>query len=289
MKSFTYQAPVTLNVACQMLVENEGSRILAGGTDLLVKMKRGSLAINLVVDIKKIPELYGITSKPGGMIFIGALTALADLARSEVIREKLPVLATTATNMASMQVRNRATIGGNLCNAAPSADLAPSLIALHAQVVIVGPEGERQIPLATLFKGPGITILAQGDILTGLLVPLPHPDKRFIYLKHKIRQAMDIAIVGVAVGLLRKDQICQEADIVLGSVAPVPLQAPMASRQLLEGGLTAENIERAADIAAAEATPISDVRATAGYRQEIIKVLVKRAIYETAEITERKG
>lgn len=289
MKSFTYKASVTLNEACRILAENKGARILAGGTDLLVKMKRGSMTPELVVDIKKIPELYGINTQSSGMIFIGALTTLAELAGSAVIREKVPVLAATAAKMASMQVRNRATIGGNLCNAAPSADLAPPLIALDAQAVILGPKGERQIPLAAMFQGPGITTLDHGDILTGLLIPLPHRDKRFIYLKHGTRRAMDIAVVGVAVGLLRKDQVCQEADIVLGAVAPIPLQAGAASRQLMDGGLTEKNIERAADIAATEATPISDVRASAGYRQEIVKTLVKRAIYETAGITEREG
>lgn len=289
MKSFTYKASANLKEACRILAENEGARILAGGTDLLVKMKRGSMTPEMVVDIKKIPELHGMNTESAGTIFIGALTTLAELAGSAVIREKVPVLAATAAKMASMQVRNRATIGGNLCNAAPSADLAPPLIALDSQAVIVGSEGERKMPLTAMFRGPGITTLAHDDILIGLLVPVPHPDKCFTYMKHGNRRAMDIAVVGVAVGLLRKDQVCQEADIVLGAVAPVPLQAGAASRQLMEGGLTEKNIARAADIAAAEASPISDVRASAGYRQEIIKTLVKRAIYETAGITEREG
>ncbi len=289
MKSFTYTTSANLNEACRILAENKGARILAGGTDLLVKMKRGSVTAEMIVDIKKIPEICGIHTESSGMIFIGALTTLSELAGSAVIREKMPVLAATATKMASMQVRNRATIGGNLCNAAPSADLAPPLIALDAQATIVGSKGERKIPLSVMFQGPGSTTLAHDEILTGLLIPLPHSDKRFTYLKHGTRRAMDIAVVGVAVGLLCKDHVCREADIVLGAVAPVPLRVRAASLYLMEGGLTEKTIEHVANIAAAEATPISDVRASAGYRQDIIKILVKRAIYETAGITGRKG
>lgn len=185
--------------------------------------------------------------------------------------------------MASMQIRNLATIGGNLCNAAPSADLAPPLIALEGTAVIAGPDGERRILLDQFFLGPGQTALAPGELLVAVELPVPHPRAAAVYLKNSPRRAMDIAVVGVAAAIAWLDRRCEVVRIVLGAVAPTPLRARRAENLLLGQEISQERVAEAARTAAQEAQPIDDVRGSAWYRRRMVDVLVRRALLQLAE------
>ncbi len=277
---FEYVAPTRLEDALAFLRRHEpDARILAGGTDLLIAMRERGLKPACLVDIKRIDGLSTVAVDTAGYLTLGALVSVRDVERSPLVRERFPILASAAGMLASVQVRNKATIGGNICNASPAADLAPPLLVLDATATAVGPGGERSIPIAALFAGPGRTIL-QGEILTGFSVPALAARSRAVYLKHGPRNAMDIAIVGVAV-LARLDprgETWEEVRIGLGSVAPTPIRVPEAERALRGAAAGPEAIARAADMAAEEARPISDVRGSADYRRAIVRSLVRRAL-----------
>ncbi len=280
MQPFSYFAPRTLAQAIGVLAGHDGAaQVIAGGTDLLLKMKAGRLKPSAVVDVKRVPELRGLAVN--GHITLGALTTLEQLVRSPLVREHLPALAAAAGTMASVQIRNLATLGGNLCNAAPSADLAPILIAWEAEALIAGPGGARVLPLREFFAGPGRTALAPGELLTAIrLPPVPGPS---LYLKLAPRACMDIAVVGVGLALQVEAGRCRGARIVLGAVAPTPLRARRAEDALSGGPLTPERIESAAQIAADEAQPIDDVRGSAWYRRRMVAALTRRGLRRLAE------
>lgn len=286
MKPFEYFSTTTIEEATRILADyGDQARALAGGTDLLIRMKRKQWTPRAVVNLKHIPGLRGIALD--GELHLGALVTLNDLIRSSIIREKFPVLAYTASKMAGVQVRTLATVGGNLCNASPAADTAPPLIALNARALIVGAKGERVVPLDEFFLGPGQSVLAPGEILREILVP------RFetmcaSYMKLEHRAAMDIAIVGVAVSVKiqnpkPKIHNCEDVRIVLGAVAPTPLRAKRAEEILRGNELTEERIREAARVAASEAQPIDDVRGSAWYRREMVEVLTRRQLAEIRE------
>ena len=278
MKAFEYFAPRSLAEATEVLAKYQGeARTVAGGTDLLLKMKAGRLSPKAIVNIKRVPELRGLTFN--SHLTLGALTTLEEIKRSSIIRERYPALSDAAATMASVQIRNLATVGGNLCNAAPSADLAPILIALNAAARLAGFKGERRIPLEDFFTGPGTTVLAPGELLVSLEVPPPAGPS--VYLKHSPREHMDIAVVGIGLALRGYNplsQECAEPRVVLGAVAPVPLRARRAEAELTGGPLAAERIDRAAKIAAEEAKPIDDVRGSAWYRRRMVAVLTRRGL-----------
>ena len=284
MKAFEYFAPRSLAEATEVLAKYQGEACtVAGGTDLLLKMKAGRLSPKAIVNIKRVPELRGLAFN--SHLTLGALTTLEEIKQSSMIRERYPALSDAAATMASVQIRNLATVGGNLCNAAPSADLAPILIALNAAARLAGIKGERRIPLEDFFTGPGTTVLAPGELLVSLEVPPPAGPS--VYLKHSPREHMDIAVVGIGLALrfvetprrgVSMDAVCAEARVVLGAVAPVPLRARRAEAELTGGPLAAERIDRAAKIAAEEAKPIDDVRGSAWYRRRMVAVLTRRGL-----------
>jgi len=278
MRAFEYFAPRSLAEATEVLAKYQGeARTVAGGTDLLLKMKAGRLSPKAIVNIKRVPELRGLTFN--SHLTLGALTTLEEIKQSSMIRERYPALSDAAATMASVQIRNLATVGGNLCNAAPSADLAPILIALNAAARLAGFKGERRIPLEDFFTGPGTTVLAPGELLVSLEVPPPAGPS--VYLKHSPREHMDIAVVGIGLALRGYNplsQECAEPRVVLGAVAPVPLRARRAEAELTGGPLAAERIDRAAKIAAEEAKPIDDVRGSAWYRRRMVAVLTRRGL-----------
>jgi carbon-monoxide dehydrogenase medium subunit len=281
MKPFAYFAPKTLSEACALLARYGGeARALAGGTDLLLKMKTGRVAPQVVVNIKRIPDLYG--RRVNTHLVLGALTTLEEVHGSPIICKRYPALAAAAGTMASAQIRNLATLGGNLCNASPSADLAPILLALDAVAHIVGLNGERRVALDEFFAGPGQTALAPDELLVSIEIPPPLGPA--VYLKHSPREHMDIAVVGVGLALQMRDGRCESARVALGAVAPTPLRARRAEAELVSGPLTPERIARAAQLAAEEAAPIDDVRGTAGYRRRMVAVLMRRG---AAQIYER--
>ncbi len=278
---FEYYAPKTLDEAIQLLVRHgEGAYPLAGGTDLVTKARYGHLRPRVIVNLKRIPGLNDIAPEEDGGLRLGALVTLAEIARSLLMGERYPLLAQTARKMGSVLIRNLATVGGNLCNAAPSADMAPPLIALGAEAVIVGPRGERRVRLEKFFHGPGQTELRHGELLTAIRLPPPRPRTRGVYLKHIYRQAMDIAIVGVAVLLQFDEQeaIAEDARIVLGAVAPTPLRVPEAESVLIGAPLTEDRRLEAARRAARAARPIDDTYSSAWYRREMVGVLTRRAL-----------
>jgi len=275
MKAFEYFAPRSLAEATEVLAKYQGeARTVAGGTDLLLKMKAGRLSPKAIVNIKRIPELRGLAFN--SHLTLGALTTLEEIKQSSIIRERYPALSDAAATMASVQIRNLATVGGNLCNAAPSADLAPILIALNAAARLAGIKGERRIPLEDFFTGPGTTVLAPGELLVSLEVP--PPAGLSLYLKHSPREHMDIAVVGVGLALQFQDGRCDSARVVLGAVAPVPLRARRAEAELTGSPLTPERIDRAAKVAAEESRPIDDVRGSAWYRRRMVDVLTRRGL-----------
>ncbi len=235
-----------------------------------------------VVDMGCIPGLNYINYHEQRGLSIGALTPVRALEMSAELRRTYPVISQAAGQLGSVAIRNVGTIGGNLCNAAPSAETAPALIGLSARGKIVGSAGERVVPLEDFFIGPGSTVLQEGELLVEIQVPVPVPNTRGVYLKHSIRGTVDLAIVGVAViiALEAKDEVCRDIKIVLSAVAPTPMRARKAEEVLRGRKVDEALINESAQAASDEARPISDVRASAEYRKEMVKVFTKRAIRE---------
>jgi carbon-monoxide dehydrogenase medium subunit len=281
---FEFYQPVTLAEASRLLRENgPGGRFLAGGTDLVIAMKEKGLLPKYIVDLKRVPGLSGIREDNDGTITIGALTTMYAVETSSVITKKYPFLAQSAAEVGSIQIRNRATIGGNMANATPSADVAPSLIALNATAKIVSSSGERTVPMEEFFRGPGQNAMNADEILTEITIPKTGPQLVGEYIKFSPRDMMDLAYIGVAVAYnLANDKKCSLVRIVLGAVAPTPIRAKN-SEALLEGKvLTEELATQVGDEAARESKPISDVRSSADYRRAMVAVMTKRAILNAA-------
>lgn len=283
---FEYVAPRTVSEACSLLARYRGkARLIAGGTDLLVRMKNGEVAPQYLVGLNGIAGLNHIRYERGKGLRLGALVSLKSLATSPVVKERCSFLAGAAGMMATPQVRNLGTLGGNLCNAAPSADTAPPLIASGATAKILGEQVEREVKLERFFTGPGKTVLRAGEILTEVVVPLAPAHSGQVYLKLFPRSAVDIAAVGVAVQLVREPRrdVCRDIVIVLGAVAPTPIRAKRAERLVKGKKLEEGLIQEAAQMALEEARPISDVRASEWYRREMVKVLTVQALRKAWE------
>ncbi len=285
MRRFEYYEPESLSEAVSLLGRFNGqASVLAGGTDLLIEIKEQIRFPDYVIDIKKIPGLDHLTYEDRVGLRIGALVTARAVETFPVVTEKYAGLAQAVIELGSIQVRNRATVVGNLCRASPSADTPPPLIADGAMVTIFGPEGERELPLEDFFTGPGQTVLANDEILKEVAVPSPPPRAGKVYIKHGRRKAMELATVGVAVTMTLKGDVCDQIQIVLGAVAPTPIRARSAEDTLV-GTLINENaIEAAADAAMEESRPISDVRSSAEYRREMVRVLTGRAVGEALDI-----
>ena len=285
MKGFDYVKPNTLAEASAFVIEHDGeARLYAGGTDMLILMRGGLVAPQYIVDIKEIPGLRDISFGETSGLTIGAAATLNAVASSPIIRQRFGLLAEAAETVGSYQVRNRATIGGNICNASPSADTVPALLVLGAMAWVVGSGEQKAIPLDTFFTGPGETVLGPGDILTSIQVPLPPAGSAHRYLKLGRVRAADLALVGVAV--LGSPQADNPSGygfrIALGAVASTPIRAPEAEVVLAES-VDDEAIGKAALAAVRTAKPISDVRASAEYRSAMVGALTRRGIKEVLE------
>ncbi|HXG53678.1 MAG TPA: xanthine dehydrogenase family protein subunit M [candidate division Zixibacteria bacterium] len=282
---FEFYQPATLREASRIVLEKgPGGRFLAGGTDLVIAMKEKGLLPKYVVDLKRIPGLTGIQENGDGGIVIGALTTMREIETSPLLRRKYPFLAQSAAEVGSIQIRNRATVGGNMANATPSADVAPSLIALDAQVTIAGADGERSLPLEEFFRGPGQTVMRPEEILTAITIPKSAPGLVGEYIKFSPRDMMDLAYVGVAVAFALEagERRCTGVRIVLGAVAPTPLRARRAEAAVEGRVLTEEVAAAAGEEAARESRPISDVRSSAEYRRAMVGAMTKRALLNAA-------
>jgi carbon-monoxide dehydrogenase medium subunit len=276
MHEFRYLEPQSVAEACRMLAEYGGrAKLLAGGTDLVVQMNAGRHQPEAVIFVGRLPELKGIRFDARTGLSVGPLATMRELELHPVVRERYPTLARGAAEVGSVQIRNLATLGGNLCNASPSADTSPSLLALDAQVRIAGTEGERVVPIGQFWTGPGRTDLKPGEMVTGIQFPTPAEGTRSFYYKLAVRKAMDLAMVGIAVSLVRRNGGCEDVRIALGAVAPTVIRAAEAER-LIAG--TPDRIEEAARLAEAAAQPIDDQRASADYRRAMVRTLTRRAL-----------
>jgi carbon-monoxide dehydrogenase medium subunit len=280
MKNFRYFSPRNLNEVLSLFDGlHKNIYIMAGGTDLLVRMKNREINVDGIIDLKRIPHLNYIEYDDKSGLKIGACSSIADVQKNPHLLAQYGALVEAASSIGSVQIRNKGTIGGNLCNASPAADLAPPLIVMDATVRIFGKAGERVVRLEDFFLGPGKPILQEGEILTEVQVPKLRPASGATYLKFSRRGGLDLAIVGVACLLVvNNDSRCELARIAMGAVAPTPVRAKKAEILMTGEKINNELIEEVSKIAAEEAKPISDIRASADYRREIVKVLVNRCI-----------
>jgi len=275
---FDYHAPSSIEEAGAILASyGSDAKVLAGGTDVLSRMKNELIAPKALVSIKNIPDMASITYVPGKGVVIGARVTHNDLVNSELLQQQYPSIPEAAHTMANNQIRNRGTIGGNLVNALPSADLPPILIALDASITLLGRHGKGIVPLEDFFIGPNRAAIEPDRILTEITIP-DQPTTGSAYFKFGLRQSGAIAVVGVGVSVVASGAHVEQVRIVLGAVGPVPIRAKKAE-QLLIGNLATEAaLEEVGRAAAAECRPISDIRASQEYRRDMVRVFTKRAL-----------
>lgn len=276
---FALSEPETVPEAVEALVRLDGeARVIAGGTALVPTIRLGLVRPDRLVSLHRVPALSGIRVD-GGALDIGAMTTLAALSRHDAVRVGWPLLGQAAHRVATPAIRSTATLGGNLCYAEAASDPAPALLCLEAQVHVAGPGGERVAPLASFFTAFYETALAAGEILTAVRVPATPSGARSGYMKFCPRSAEDKPLVGVAALLvLDAAKRVAEVRIALGGAAPTPIRAPRAESALSGEALTEAAIRAAADAAAAEADPLSDLMGSAAYRREMIRVWVRRLL-----------
>lgn len=276
MNEFEYFKPDSIKETISILSQHgEKSQILNGGTDLIVGIRDKIIQPEYLVDIKAIPQLNRITYNKQDGLNIGATVTLNEISNSKVVQTHYPILIKACKTVGSYQVRNRATLVGNICNASPAADTAPPLLVLEAKVNIIGPTGEKIVPINQFFTGVKKNILKKGEIVTSITIPPIKGKWVGVYLKQGRKKEVDLATVGVAVVCIR-----DEVRIALGAVAPVPVRA-FKTEELLKGKIMDEPLlEKAGKSALTEVSPISDIRSSQEYREEIIKVLVRRAILQ---------
>jgi CO/xanthine dehydrogenase FAD-binding subunit len=279
---FEYLEPNTMDEALSLLSQHKGrAKVIAGGTDLLPKLKRREIqAPEYIIDLKGIPDLDYIQYDEGGGLRLGALVTIHAAEASPVVQERFGVLFQAVESMASTQVRHRGTVAGNLCNAVPSADTAPALLTLEASLKLTSQGGERTVNVGDFFTGPSETVLNDEEILQEIQVPPLPPHSGGSYEKLTPRRSMDLAVVGVAAVVVAEDGVCNDIRIALGAVAPTPMRATRAEEIVRGQKLTEKVIDRAAQIASEECHPISDHRASAQYRCDMVEVLTKRAIQQ---------
>ena len=256
----------------------EKAEVISGGTDLLVQLKKGAISPQFIISLDGLRDLDYIDYQQKEGLKIGALTSIGSVAESSLIKERFKVLSQAAASLGTPVIRNRATIGGNLCNAAPSADTAPALMVLGAKLKIQGGAGSKIIPIHDFFLGPGQTILGRNEILSEIQVFNQPLHSRAVYLKQTRSRSADLAIAGVAVLMVMEKDIIKDVKIALGAVAPTPIRAKKAESILKGNSPKDELIEECGKAAALESRPIDDVRGSAAYRVKIVSVLVKRAI-----------
>ena len=279
MQPFDYLEPTNAADACRMLADRDGAaRVLAGGTDLIIQMEMGRHQPAAILFLGRLPELREIRFDPRAGLTIGALATLRAIELHPAIQARYPVLARGAAEVGSVQIRNLATLGGNMCNASPSADTSPSLLVLDAEVRILGTGGERSVPITGFWTGPGRTVLTPGEIVTSVHLPVPRENTRSFYYKLAVRKAMDLAMVGIAVTAVPRNGGFDQARMALGAVAPTALRVTEAEALVTGRPLTDDLIEQAAQRAIETSRPISDQRASAEYRREMVGALTRRAL-----------
>lgn len=283
---FEYLRPKALAEALKVLSEAGGSALaIAGGTDLIPALRDGLATPSLVVDISDLDDLKGI-SEVAGIVRIGPLSTMAEVESSQIVRERCPLLAEAAAVVGGPQVRNRGTIGGNLATASPAGDCVLALVALDAEMDLISAGGMRTLSVGEFLKGPKLTDLKCDELIKEIRVRGMEEGERYKFVKVGRRNALAISLASVALRLkLAKPgpgSGVEKAAIALGSVAPTPIRAEKAEKLLLDAGISPESTKRAAELAAEESRPISDIRASAEYRRLLVKVWVERAISDAA-------
>lgn len=286
LKDFEYAAAATVEEAVSLLAaRGEAAKMLAGGTDILVQLREGLRQAELVVDVKKIPELTRIQRRADGALMLGAAAPACRLYRDQRLRTEFSALTDAARIIGGWQIQSRASIGGNLCNASPAADSIPALMALGAVCHVAGAQGRRTLPVESFCVAPGKNALARGELLVTIELPAPRPHAGSHYLRFIPRNEMDIAVVGAGawVQLSADGRVVEAARIALGAVAPTPVMAAKAAQALVGQPALEESFATAGAIARESATPISDMRGPAEYRLHLVGVLVKRALTRAAQ------
>ena len=286
MKWFDYAAPASVSEAVGLLTAHPNARLLAGGTDLLVQLRAGRKEADVVVDVKRIPELNALHYDPKSGLTLGAAVPCYRIYGDKTVARHYPALVEVASLIGGTQIQGRASIGGNVCNAAPSADSVPLLIALGAVCRISGTKGTREIPVEDFCTAPGRNVLQPGELLVSLQIPAPKPNSGARYLRFIPRNEMDIAVAGAGVEVVLENGSFRSARIALASVAPTPLfvrEADLAGKPVNDATIAA-----AAAAARSAARPITDMRGTADYRRHLCAVLTRRAL-EAAVQRAREG
>lgn len=284
MQWIDYEAPASIDAAAEAFKRlGSNARALAGGTDLLVQMRAGRRDNRVVVDVKKVPELSAIAWDPTKGLTLGAAVPCYKIAEHPDVREHYAGLIDVVEMIGGTPIQGRASVGGNLCNAAPSADSIPALIAYSAICHIVGPGGVRHLPVEEFCVGPGKNALDDNEFLVSLHLPPPPPNSGARYIRFIPRNEMDIAVVGVGVSVTLENGNFQSARVALASVAPTPLYVPTAGEAVAGKPVNEETIAAAAEAAKEAAKPISDMRAPAEYRKHLCAVLTRRAIEDAVE------
>lgn len=277
---FKLLEPTCLTEAIEVLMEQENVAIIAGGTDLLVKIKAGLMKPSIVLSLHKVPGLSRLEYHEKQGLRIGPLVTHAQVSKNPEVNSRFTALARACSLVGSPQIRNLGSVVGNLANASPAADTATALIALRAKVILFGPNGRRSLGLNSFFKGPGLTVLERGELIEELVVPEQEEGTLSTYSKIGRRKALEIAICGVALVATPQEGLWRNVSLGLGAVGPTPILGIQASALLENQPWTESLINESARIAAEQCFPIDDLRATADYRRAMVKVLVQRNIRE---------
>jgi carbon-monoxide dehydrogenase medium subunit len=280
MKRYAYLKPGSIAEVFRLKEDMPDARFVGGGTDLMVKIKNREASPSTLISLRSLPELQGIDAR--GAVRIGSMTSISDLIQSDILRSRYPVLVQAARRLGSAQIRNVATLGGNLCNCSPCADTATPLLVLEARAVLQNPRGSREIPLFELFKQPGETCMASDEILVQVLIPAFNATRkgsgvRAAFFKHG-RVKMDLAVASLSAMIQTEGDKVTKARLAAGSVAPVPLRLTKVE-EILEGqALSGNLIADAAGVAEESVAPIGDIRSTAEYRRHMVGVFTRRAL-----------
>lgn len=284
MSEIKYVTPKNLEEAFKAVEKTKGlAKFVAGCTNVIPSMRAEKISPELLIDLSSFEELKYIREESGA-IAIGALTTISEIAASEIIRKQIPILYSAASSLGNPLTRNRATVGGNLADASPAADMAPPLLAIEASVHTKCAGGKkRKISLEKFFLGPNKTVLAKDEIITQISFLKPKDSAKGSYIKLGLRNSMAISVVSIAVMLEMKGKVCQKARIALGAVAPIPIRAYRVEKNLEGKEINQEIIQECSAIVKEEISPISDIRASAEYRELATSVLFRRAIQEALE------
>jgi xanthine dehydrogenase FAD-binding subunit len=286
MKDFDYAAPTSLSEATAVLTKANGTaRILAGGTDLLVQMREHLRDADLVVDVKRIPELMELTYEPGQGLRLGASVPCYRIFDHAQVSAAYPALVDAARIVGGWQIQSRASVGGNLCNSSPAADTIAPLIALQARCVLLGPNGTREVPAEEFCTAPGKNVIQRGELLTTIVLPPRAGKSGSAYERFIPRNEMDIGVVGAAswVQLSATGDTIEQARVALAAVAPTPKFAAEASRWLAGKPVSEETFAQAGELAKKVASPISDMRGTVEFRLHLVGVLTRRTLAKAVE------